>query len=76
MNTALTPDVHKKSHLVVDDVHSFVLRLYLNPAPGGEGIPRPQFNLEHVNQGTNQRMQSLDEVFEELTTRIEQIIRN
>ena len=76
MNTALTPNVHKKSHLVLDDVHSFVLRLHLNPPPGGRGIPRPQFNLEHVNQGTSQRMQSLDEVFEALRVRIELILQS
>ena len=76
MNTALTPDVHKKSHLVLDDVHSFVLRLHLNPAPGGRGRPRPQFNLEHVNQGTNRRMQNLDEVLQELTARIELILQS
>ena len=72
----LTLHLHKKSHLVLDDVHSFVLRLHLNPAPGGQGIPRPQFKLEHVNQGTSQRMQSLDDVFKELTVRIEQILQN
>lgn len=76
LNTALTPDAHKKSHLVLDDVHSFVLRLHLNPAPGGGGKSRPQFNLEHVNQGTNQRLQSLDEVLKELTARIELILHS
>ena len=76
MNTALTPDVQKQSHLVLDDVHSFVLRLHLNPAPGGRGRPRPQYNLEHVNQGTNRRMQSLDEVLQELTARIELILQS
>ena len=75
MNTALMPDVQKKGHLVLDDVHSFVLRLHLNPAPGGRGRPRPQFNLEHVNQGTSWRMQSLDEVLQELTARIELILK-
>ena len=69
------PNVHKKNHVVVDDVHSFVLRLYLNPAPGGRGTPRPQFSLEHVNQGTSRRMQRLDEVFKELTARIELILK-
>lgn len=69
-------DVHKKSHLVIDDVHSFVLRLHLNPAPGGKGRPRPQFNLEHVNQGSIRRMQNLDEVLKELTDRIELILHN
>ena len=76
MNTALMPDVHRKSHLVLDDVHSFVLRLHLNPAPGGRGRPRPQFNLEHVNQGTNRRMKTLDEVLKELTARIELILQS
>jgi len=76
MNTALMPDVHNRNHLVLDDVHSFVLRLHLNPAPGGRGLPRPQFNLEHVNQGTSWRMRSLDEVLEELTTRVELILQN
>ena len=75
MEIALTRDVHKKSHLVLDDVHSFVLRLHLNPAPGGRGRHRPQFNLEHVNQGTNQRMKSLDEVLQELRARIELILQ-
>ena len=76
MNTVLTLDVYKKSNLVVDDVHSFVLRLNLNLPPGGRGIARPQFNLEHVNQGTSQRMQSLDEVLQELTARIELILHS
>ena len=76
INTALTPNVHKKSHLVLDDVHSFVLRLHLNPAPGGQGIPRPRFSLENVNQGTSQRMQSLDEIIEELTAQIELVLQS
>ena len=71
----LTLHLHKKSHLVLDDVHSFVLRLHLNPAPGGQGNPRPKFKLEHVNQGTSQRMQSLDEVFEVLRARIATILQ-
>ena len=74
VSTALTPGVPKKSHLVLDEVHSFVLRLHLNPAHGGGGNPRPRFKLEHVNQGTSLRMQSLDEVFEVLRARIELIL--
>ncbi|MGB5487367.1 MAG: hypothetical protein WBN06_08260 [Lysobacterales bacterium] len=69
------PNVLKNSHLVMDDVHSFVLRVYLNPAPDGRGAARPQFNLEYVNQGVNQRMKNLDEVLKELTTRIELILQ-
>ena len=69
------PGIYKKSEVILDEVHSFVLRLHLNPAPGGRGDPRPQFNLEHVNWGTRQRMQSLEEVFTELTDRIESILQ-
>lgn len=74
MDSALMPNVLKNSHLIMDDVHSFVLRVCLNPAPDGSGSARPQFKLEYVNQGTNQRLRSLDEVIKELTTRIELIL--
>ena len=70
----MTPQELKNSHLVMDEIHSFVLRVNRNPAPDGRGAARPQFNLEYVNQGTKQRMQSLDEVLSELTTRIELIL--
>lgn len=70
------PSLHTGNRLVLDDVHSFVLRVHLNPAPGGRGIPRPQFNLEDVNEGTSQRMQNLDEVLQELASRIELILHS
>ena len=76
MYTTLMQDTHKKSHLVLDDVYSFVLRLHLNPAPGGRGVSRPHFNLVNVNNGTNRRMQSLDEALRELRSQIEQILRD
>lgn len=73
--TALTTTARQESHLVLDDVHSFVLRLYLNPAPGGRGRPRPQFTLEHVNSRRSQRMQSLDQVLKELSDQIHWILQ-
>ena len=76
MKTALTPDTPKNSHLIMEDIHSFVLRVYLNPAPDGRGTGRPQFNLEYVNQGVNQRLQNLDDVLKELTDRVELILNN
>lgn len=76
MNTAETPESRRKSHLVLDDVYSFVLRLHLNPAPGGQGLPRPQFNLENVKKGTNRRMQNLEEVLQELKLQIELILQS
>lgn len=59
----------------LDDVHSFVLRLHLNPAPGGYGVPRPQFTLEHVNLQTKRRLRNLEEVVMELTRQIEPILQ-
>jgi len=76
MTAAFMPSLHTGNRLVLDDVHSFVLRVHLNPAPGGRGIPRPQFNLEDVNEGTSQRMQNLDEVLQELASRIELILHS
>jgi hypothetical protein len=76
MNTVLTPNVLKNNHLTMEDIHSFVLRVYLNPAPDGRGTARPHFNLEYVNQNINKRMQNLDEVLEELTARIELILHS
>ncbi len=60
---------------VFDDVHSFVLRLYLNRSPGGHHSDRPQFSLEHVNSGTSRRMKDLDHVFEELNQQIDLILQ-
>ena len=71
----MKPGVHQESHLVLDDVHSFVLRLYLNPAPGGRGRPRPQFSLEHVNSRKSRRMQNLDQTLKELARQIERILQ-
>jgi len=76
MYTTLMQDTHKKSHLVLDDVYSFVLRLHLNPAPGGQGISRPYFNLVNVNKGTNRRMHVLDDALQELRLQIEQILQD
>ena len=76
MNTVLMPDILKNGPPIMDDVHSFVLRVSRNPAPDGQGAARPRFRLEYVNQDINQRMQNLDEVFKELTTRIELILRS
>ena len=59
-----------------EDIHSFVLRLHLNHASGDRGTFRPQFKLDDVNQGTSQRMQSLDAVLAALKARIEQILES
>jgi hypothetical protein len=56
--------------LVLDDVHSFVLRISLNRGHGGRGTPRPQFHLEHVNTRTASRTNKLEEVLDLLRTEI------
>jgi len=76
MNTVLTSDIPKRSNMVVEDIHSFILRVYLNPAPDRRGAARPQFNLEYVNQGISRRLQNLDDVLKELTDRVELILHD
>lgn len=76
MNTALTPGGVVNSHLIMDEIHSFVLRVNLNPAPDGRGAAKPNFKLEYVNEDICQRMQSLDDVLAELTNRIQLILKN
>lgn len=72
----MTANIYMNSPLVLDDIHSFVLRLHLNTAPGGQGSRRPQFTLEHVNLHTCLRLQSLEEVLKELTGQIELILQS
>jgi len=59
----------------LDDVHSFVLRLHLDPSPGGRGDPRPKFTLEHVNLQTSRHLRNLEEVVKELARQIELILQ-
>lgn len=61
---------HINTDLVLDDVHSFVLRVSLDRAYRGSGKPRPQFHLEHVNKQTVNRAKSLEEMLEQLRTQI------
>lgn len=67
---ALILITHKDRAPVLDDVHSFVLRVSLNRAHGGEGRPRPQFHLEHVNDQSSSRLQSMEEVCSQLEARV------
>ena len=76
MNTALMSDIPKRGQMVVEDIHSFVLRVYLNPAPDRRGTARPQFNLEYVNQGISRRLQNMDDVLKELTDHVELILHD
>jgi hypothetical protein len=57
-----------------DDVHSFVVRVHMNPAPGGRGTARPQFTLEHVNHDAKIRMKNQAEVLKELSIRIDEVL--
>ena len=57
-----------------EDVHSFVVRVHMNPAPGGRGTARPQFTLEHVNRDAKIRMNHLSEVLKELSIRVDKVL--
>lgn len=70
----LKPTVLKEADLVLDEVHSFVLRISVSRAHGGKGKPRPQFHLVHVNSGFTSRMKSTEEVLEQLSTQITRVL--
>ena len=70
----MKPTVLKDSDLVLDDVHSFVLRISVSRAHGGKGKPRPQFHLVHVNSGLNNRMTNVEEVLDQLGTQITAVL--
>ena len=61
------------SRLVLDDVHSFVLRVSLNRSRSGEGRVRPQFQLEYVNGSSSHRFKSLEEVLEQIRRQVAEI---
>lgn len=46
---------------VLDEVHSFVLRISIDRARGDSDRPRPQFQLEHVNRQKTCRARTLEE---------------
>lgn len=70
----MKPTVLKETDLILDEVHSFVLRISVNRAHGGQGKPRPQFHLVHVNSGLTSRMKSTEEVLNQLETQITRVL--
>lgn len=70
----MKPTLSEGTHLVVDEVHSFVLRISVNRARGGKGKPRPQFHLAHVNSGLNKRMTNVEEVLDQLGAQINAVL--
>jgi hypothetical protein len=70
---AVTQNSRQASPLVLDDVHSFVLRVSLNRSPGGQGRHRPQFQLEYVNCLDSRRFSSLEDVLVHLRTQIQEL---
>ena len=73
MGSVLRLNVHKGNDLVLDDIHSFILRISLNRAHGGKGEPRPQFHLEHVNKRTTSRTKSLEEALDLLKAQVKAV---
>ncbi len=66
-------NVQKGNDLILDDIHSFILRISLNRAHGGKGEPRPQFHLEHVNKQTTSHTKSLDEALDLLKAQVKAV---
>jgi len=59
--------------LPLDEVHSFVLRISIDRARGGQGKPRPQFQLEHVNSQKTCRTRTLEEACAVLALQVKSI---
>ena len=66
-------NVQKGNDLILDDIHSFILRISLNRAHGGKGEPRPQFHLEYVNKRTTSHTKSLDEALDLLKAQVKAV---
>ncbi len=73
MDSALTSDVHKDSRPILDDIHSFVLRVHLDRSQLSENQYRSRFLLEYVNERTAWRFNSLDELLDHLGLQVTQI---
>lgn len=63
----------RRSDPLLDEVHSFVLRISIDRARGGSGRPRPQFQLEHVNSQKTCRTKTLEEACAALETQVQSI---
>ncbi|NNJ64881.1 MAG: hypothetical protein HKP16_04900 [Xanthomonadales bacterium] len=61
------------SDLLLDEVHSFVLRISIDHSRGGTGRPRPQFQLEHVNSQKTCRTKTLEEACAALEIQVQSI---
>jgi hypothetical protein len=59
---------------LLDDVHSFVLRISLDQLPGGQGTARPRFVLEHVNSRTVQRPRDLNATLAALESQVRELL--
>ena len=73
MDSALMSDVHKDSRPLLDDIHSFVLRVHLDRSQLSKNQYRSRFLLEYVNERTARRFKSLDELLDHLRLQVTQI---
>lgn len=70
----MKPSVLIETDRVLDEVHSFVLRISINRVHDGKGKPRAQYHLEHVNSGMSSRMKSLEELLDRLEGQIKTVL--
>jgi hypothetical protein len=59
--------------MLLDEVHSFILRISIDRARGSTGRPRPQFQLEHVNSRKTCRTKTLEEACAALEAQVQSI---
>lgn len=69
---AKTPDDARAN---AEGVHSFILRVRLDPRPGGRGAPRARFHLEDVEEDLRWHFTDFDRVVERLSSRVDEILR-
>jgi hypothetical protein len=74
MGPAVTANAGSDRRMVLDDVHSFVLRLSLDRPQGGGGRARPQYQLEYVNGFSTRRFKSLDEALGQIRSQVAEIL--
>jgi hypothetical protein len=70
MGPAVTPNTGGDRRPVLDDVHSFVLRVSLDRPQGGGARARPQYQLEYVNGLSSRRFKSLDEALGQIRSQV------
>ncbi len=69
------PTTPADARAAAEGIHSFILRVRLDPRPGGRGAPRARFHLEEVEEDLRWHFTDFDRVIECLSSRVDAILR-